>query len=52
VSREDLEQWQPHTTDMRTVALFEGGHFYFREQPANVTAMIADIAKERLGLRP
>lgn len=51
VSREDLEQWASYTTRMQAVALFEGGHFYFLERSADVTAALAEIATKLAGSR-
>jgi medium-chain acyl-[acyl-carrier-protein] hydrolase len=46
VSANDLAAWRHHTTAIRPVALFEGGHFYFQESPRPVLAEIARIAAE------
>lgn len=35
-----LARWQPHSTDFRGLRLFEGGHFFFQDQPAELVAAV------------
>jgi surfactin synthase thioesterase subunit len=49
VTRADLAQWRPYTTDLHEVVQFDGGHFYFQPAPERVTAAIAAIAAALVG---
>jgi pyochelin biosynthetic protein PchC len=48
VPAEDLEGWASYTERASDVCLFEGGHFYFRDEPAPVLARIRSIAERVL----